>query len=355
MGQEMRPTFTDIHMAECIRRYQAGEWISVIASDIGFCYSTVHKRLLRAGIPIRGEAHLAAKKYDFRTDIFDQIDTEEKAYWLGFLYADGCNYETTYSVSLGLAKEDGNHVFRFCEFIGTNKRPSEKTHKPRIISNPDKLCRIQNTISISCRNRHFSQRLAALGMVKAKTHKLKFPTVEQVPADLVRHFIRGYFDGDGHFSSSLKKAHGITEFVMGFTGTDSFVRSIQDVVRRVTGRMGYISTRYPENQNNIRTLTLSGNRSVERFADWLYANAGVFMSRKERKYQELKTLNNMGGIHVIQYDKNASIVKVYDSINFFDSHETFTSKGVRQCCSLNRCRDIEWATYKGYVWRYDHE
>ena len=61
------------------------------------------------------------KKFKVNDDYFEIIDTEEKAYWLGFLYADGCvarkgNY---YNIKIDQALYDYEHVLKFKEAINS--------------------------------------------------------------------------------------------------------------------------------------------------------------------------------------------------------------------------------------------
>lgn len=56
--------------------------------------------------------------------IFENIDTEEKAYWLGFLYADGCVGSKESKVELSLAEKDLRHMEKFRSFIGIENKIS---------------------------------------------------------------------------------------------------------------------------------------------------------------------------------------------------------------------------------------
>jgi len=47
------------------------------------------------------------KKANIKSDIFDNIDTEEKAYWLGFIYADG-----NISDMESYLRKSGKYVYR---------------------------------------------------------------------------------------------------------------------------------------------------------------------------------------------------------------------------------------------------
>ena len=135
---------------------------------------------------------------------FEIIDTEEKAYWLGFLYADGSVSSTDNRIELGLAEKDLNHIEKFKEFIGI---PNKISYRPQTKSYR------YSFKSIPCK-----EDLIKHGCVPKKSLILKFPTEEQVPEHLIRHFIRGYFDGDGWFSNTSSC------FQVGIIGTEDFIR-----------------------------------------------------------------------------------------------------------------------------------
>ena len=48
--------------------------------------------------------------------VFDTIDTEEKAYWLGFLYADGNINSKEYKLEINLCANDWQHLKKFQDF-----------------------------------------------------------------------------------------------------------------------------------------------------------------------------------------------------------------------------------------------
>lgn len=61
-------------------------------------------------------------KYKYQQDIFKIIDTPEKAYWLGFLAADGCNYQREHNASIiiNINEKDINHLEKFKKFCKTD-------------------------------------------------------------------------------------------------------------------------------------------------------------------------------------------------------------------------------------------
>lgn len=148
---------------------------------------TISKILKQLNIRIRNRYHdVELKNY------FDTIDSEESAYWFGFLFADGTNTYNgkedciRYVIELGLCEKDLQHIVKFCDFLGvsTNKiHYREKTKSYRIMVSSKKLC----------------INLYEKGLVNNKTYKSNIDTVlSNIPDIFLKDFLRGYFDGDGH-------------------------------------------------------------------------------------------------------------------------------------------------------------
>lgn len=144
--------------------------------------------------------------------LFDEIDTEEKAYWLGFIFADGNISATDFRVTLNLSIKDESHLLKFKEFLKYTGNISY-THG----EHPG--CRI------FFRSKHMWNSLNNLGCTPAKSLTLNFPeqSVFKYPY-LIKHFIRGYCDGDGFLGCYLRNDKHFCE--IGFVGTESFLKSI---------------------------------------------------------------------------------------------------------------------------------
>ncbi|HEX5186476.1 MAG TPA: hypothetical protein VFV86_06260, partial [Nitrososphaeraceae archaeon] len=154
--------------------------------------ATINDILFKLGIskPLQGNG---ARKYSFNYNYFDIIDTEDKAYFLGLLYADGNNCNKRGVVRLELQSSDVNILEKFNKYID-NHKPIRYTNKHNY-----------NKAEIELVSKSFSFQLSKLGCVPNKSLILRFPTEYQVPYDLTHHFVRGYFDGDGCLSSSIPK------------------------------------------------------------------------------------------------------------------------------------------------------
>ena len=165
-----------------------------------------------------------SKKYNVDENYFEKINTPNKAYWLGFLYADGCilvrtrNNKTSYILEISLCEEDILHLEKFKMSLKSNTPIKIKT-----IQNKYKACRI--TIC----NKKICEDLIKLGCTPKKSLTLKFPNEKQVPKKLIPHFIRGYLDGDGCVYNG---EYGMS---ISLVGTRNFLESIQNIINEELG------------------------------------------------------------------------------------------------------------------------
>src|SRR5699024_9205607 len=136
------------------------------------------------------------QKYKINHNFFDEIDTEEKAYWLGFLYADGCVREDRGCFRLGLQARDVRHLEKFRESLDSNHTIKE-TNK---VTNE----KIYYGNYIFIHSKKLVKNLVEKGCFENKSLTLKFPSYDIVPKHLIYHFIRGYFDGDGSVSYTVR-------------------------------------------------------------------------------------------------------------------------------------------------------
>lgn len=203
------------------------------------------------------------QKYDINEAFFDNIDTEEKAYILGLLYADGYNNENSNTVTLSLSEIDKNILDKIQIAIQSNKPLFFARKQSDNNSNQYRLI---------ITNKHISQQLAKLGCMQAKTFKITFP--EWLQNDLIPHFIRGYCDGDGYINKNPKKPS------ICIVATEMFCNKLAEILKEKCDINCYIRTRHKERNHNIRMLEISGRQQVISFLNFTYKNANIFLDRK---------------------------------------------------------------------------
>lgn len=216
------------------------------------------------------------KKNDFPNcyeEAFDVIDTEEKAYWLGFLYADGYVCTNEFSIGLNLSIKDIDHLRKFKNFIKYQYDIKiSQTHQFGSKSCYGKNGRRLFMCSIKIGNKHLRQSLIDKGCIPRKSLILSFPD-ESVFKDksLIRHFIRGYFDGDGTISSSKRI------FSIQIVGTKNILEHIQEYLG-----IGYLRQKKNCNEHIYRLTYF--NKKAKKAAKIMYDNSSIYLQRKYNIY-----------------------------------------------------------------------
>lgn len=242
----------------------------------------VHKtRPVLARILKENEVHIrmsdeTSRKYTFNERFFEKIDSEEKAYWLGFLYADGYITSPTpqrnQSFGINLAIEDIAHVEKF-------KKSLEATYPVNVYSNEwGSFANAQDIARLLIASQKAVNDLKKLGCVEKKTKVLTFPTEEQVPHEFIYDFIRGYIDGDGTIYVDKRGA-----WSFGCLGTYDIVKNIRDLLKLEV----IISEEHPERCKGIYSFKAGGLKYFNSL-NLLYGNATIYLDRKYEKFLEIK-------------------------------------------------------------------
>lgn len=239
-----------------------GNSICQISDILGVSRSRFSQYLRKEGIEIKALPH----KIKFDNTVFKKIDTEEKAYWLGFLYADGCVGENRNQVELGLSEKDKTHVYKFRDFI-------KSTHKISLRNN-----KLGNSYRIIVEDVNMHKDLINLGCTPRKSLTLKFPTEDQVPKYLLSHFIRGYFDGDGGFTNTDKT------LCINILGTKEFLEGLKNEVFILNNKKIYPMS-YKCNNKNTYRIQFGSRKDIKIFLDYIYKNSNINLDRKYEKYK----------------------------------------------------------------------
>ena len=222
--------------------------------------------------------HNQSKKYTQDDDFFEVIDTEAKAYWLGFIYADGCILEQyrgdrlkSMGLEIGLAIVDEGHLEKLRRDLNMTNNVKEKI--VRLNGKEIKVCRLFVYSTKMCRD------LIDKGCHPRKSLTLTFPTREQVPDHLLNHFVRGYIDGDGSIMWDTNGRRGRINII----GTQEF---LEGMVERMSWSLKTI--RGCNNTNDItRQIEYGGREETTKMLNDLYSNATVYLERKYQKYKEI--------------------------------------------------------------------
>lgn len=317
---------------EIIEKYKKGIGAKDIACDLGIHWGTVYKILKTNNIPKRGkepvfsaeqfdlvknlyiEKRMTTEKvakemsvimnkritpeciqywlrkenltrqngrtlFDFNHNYFESIDCERKAYFLGFIYADGCILEIPvknhfrYTLSLEISKED-------CYILEELKKDLNSDLKVKFVKKQSFIDKGYEKISETCYIRFHSKKLISdlkkLGCVPRKTGKLI--DIPNIPSDLIPHFLRGYFDGNGSCGDWGR-------FSVSFYGSHGFLENIKQALIE----KGVNSNSSVFKKNDYHSfLNYNHSQAFGFFNNYFYSNATIYLKRKKIKFDDYK-------------------------------------------------------------------
>lgn len=264
-----------LYQQEILNKFLSNDFtIKELAEEYDVNKSSIERFLHKNGIKTNRNS-----RFHFNQDYFENIDDEHKAYWLGFLYADGYVNSKVNTISLRLKKDDDYILERLAVDLSSNipVRYYSHTHK---LPNSQKMHTLEYASLTIC-NAKMKEDLISQGCYENKTLILAFPF--WIPQHLYVHFIRGYMDGDGCITYGSKQKCGNKDFKVNFCGTKEMLEGIQ----KVFGLTTKLSKRWKDNKNNY-SLDISGNKQAYNFLTALYENSTIHLKRKYDRYIELK-------------------------------------------------------------------
>jgi len=270
ISNEAKKHITDLYTNQCTN-------LAEIARISGVSRPTVRKVLRSAGLRQIYKEDIDNSAY-LNEEFFNAINDENSAYFLGLLYADGNVYIQKNNIPvilLQLQKRDRFILEAFRDLIA----PKHKIYlvKSKKITQQDQYRLMFNSTKIG-------EQLKILGCAPVKSLKLTFPCIAQ---NLIQHFIRGYFDGDGCLSCSKRKS-GYYAYKASMASTKKFCESVQVILK---SELDINSGIYTRKHNNITSeLSVGGNHQVYKLMKWLYTDASVFIKRKHQKFLGLEKL-----------------------------------------------------------------
>jgi hypothetical protein len=228
-------------------------------------------------------SRMGLKKYPYTCDYFyfNDIDTEEKAYWLGFLTADGWiskSKQTNAGVTgIELQYSDIGHLKKFNKSICGNYQITDRWRSCSI-STKDKEKK-HHTCVIRIFSTTMYEALCRLGFSNNKSYDFCMP---QIRDDLIKHYVRGYFDGDGCLCYTNKS------FRINFTTASSMLNN--DVAGVLRSNGFNISETNCVNEFNTTVYKIDIYRQQDKinFLDWIYKDSNIYLDRKYKKYLKAK-------------------------------------------------------------------
>lgn len=245
---------------------QDGKHPTEIAQELGLkyhqpIYNFLHKKGLfehhKNGTNI-------TRKYCCNENFFESIGSESKAYFLGFVAADGYIDEVCNRIVLSLNSVDKKILEIFSQVIESNYQivdfvKDKKHFHSKLSINSAKMV-------ADCKK---------LGLYSGKS-KTMGNIMQFVPDHLHNHFLRGYFDGDGCITYGAKYSSGM-KYLIQIIGTKEFLNTSY-VLNCPTG-----CSLYKYKSCDMYCFKISRKSQVDDFINYIYQDATIFLERKHKR------------------------------------------------------------------------
>ena len=261
--------WTDAQKRYILEQYSNQVSSNIIAEQFHTSGEAIRRLLRKEGITIISHK----KRLPRNSDYFECIDTPEKAYCLGLMYAYGYGHQERYTVGLGLI--DKEHIEKFLVALGAPMHTITECQQKNS-SRPSYKAQI--------RDKKMFNDLVAWNVIPRKSFQ-EIPFLDLHDEELMRNFIRGYFDGDGSFTFSMTKGN----FKVSFVGNRTFLSGLRAYLHKDN-----ISLIKEKRSNITYAFALSGRKQVPQFLTWLYTNSSD-STRLKRKYDKYCELMNYLG------------------------------------------------------------
>jgi hypothetical protein len=263
--------------------YGSGLSTAKISKLFGVSPETIRTSLSLTETKIRSRKE-ACTKYMLNSSFFESIDSEEKAYWLGFITADGGI--VNHQLVLSLKSSDIGHIELFRKAIGSTHPIKNVRHS----INGKEIWQPRLTIS----SVQLIKTLQTLGVGEKKSLTVKPPLIQE---NLQIAYWRGYFDGDGHiFNSYCRPTLSRSFAAVQVTGNKYMLKGFADFMKK---RLNIISK--IEKDKSVYRIRYGKRLFVYLVAKLLYSDSNIYLNRK---YNIAKTVFQDDFFHLRKNSKH---------------------------------------------------
>jgi intein-encoded DNA endonuclease-like protein len=268
--------YDKLNPEEVIKLYKEYNNADKVAEILNLNNGNAVRKVLKAN-----GLELIRRKYFIDENYFETIDNEEKAYWLGFLAADGTirlrhggaeKRKRGSSIVLKLADKDKHHVDRFQKIFGIESR---MTHQRDYTTTRSGKESYSDNCRVSINSNKLVEDIIDKGVTPRKSFTLGRPNIKD---EYHNHFIRGYFDGNGSISFSLKESTESDREVIKLLAVSiacishNFIQYLKDELTKENVNL---------KTNGKYSVAVSNMYECQLFLNYIYKNATLFLERKK--------------------------------------------------------------------------
>ena len=245
-----------------IKLYKEGKDPVHISKELGYKYcQPIYNLLIKENLYQSSDPKIRfkARKYSVDENFFENIDTEYKAYILGFIVADG--HVSDHSIVIALNEKD-------IDILEKIKIAMKSTHVIKYFIKDNKYKHVVlkiNSIKLVAQLRRF-------GILKNKSTTMG-NVMQYVPSKYQISFLRGYFDGDGNIFYGVTYSSG-TKYIITVIGTEEFLKTSFNKIFETNCKIAKYKS------CNMYSWKISKKSQVDSFLDIIYQDASIYLNRK---------------------------------------------------------------------------
>lgn len=221
------------------------------------------------------------KKYEKDETFFEKIDSESKAYILGFIAADGSISIKNNLIKIDLKKTDDEILIKMMKEMKYNNT-LKYYHQHVILSGKEYE---EETARLNISSHKMVEDIQKYGITEKKSNSLSI-NFSLIPEDMLRHFMRGLMDGDGCITTSNTK-NGVKGFTVSLTSSNNTIDDCIELIQKTFPNIKIYKYHRTQNKNNA-TFMIRNKQNIKDYLDWLYYDSTIYLERKYKKYLECK-------------------------------------------------------------------
>lgn len=255
--------------------YQEGKTAKEISSLLGLKYhQPIYNYFRKKGWERNGKS--GKRIYSVNENFFKCINTEEKAYILGFICADGHIEKDKLVITVSV--KDKDILEKIKKSLNSN-HPIKEVKRKNPYQNTDRKELL--LLELKVNSVELVKPLFNMGLTTNKTYTLNSSILKYIPKYLIRDFLRGYFDGDGNVFFGVRYTSGY-KYNINVCGNEDFL-------------LNSFQTYFPSRNKLYKDLyskqcyiwKISQKDKIKDFMYYLYFNSSIFLQRKYNEFRKI--------------------------------------------------------------------
>jgi hypothetical protein len=293
----------NINKEKVIELFNAKQTLSEISNYFGYKSNKTIKKLLKnEGFNTKQMIGQKTRIKKINENYFDNIDTPNKAYILGWVLSDG--YVSKNKLVFGIKD------LEILEFIKNEMGSEHKISETFVFDNRTNKTYQQYRLQIC--SKKISESLNKLGVYQSKSFTVDLPKIKK---ELYSHLLRGLFDGDGYIGEG-KNSSNISFPRFSLIVSEKLYNSLLPIFIDLNIKQKKPEIVAEKDGNHILKIRIYKKKELRYFFNYIYGEEDCQkLNRKFKKFKELLGNDDpIGNLIIKKYTLLGNLINTYESI-----------------------------------------